>query len=58
LKIQIEAYVDKYYSGDYSKLITYKGEIAGGFGETGKGIQYELPLKVKWLEKLGLIKEI
>lgn len=58
LKMQIDAYVNKYYSGDYSKLIAYKGKIAEGFGTSGGGIQYEMQMNVEWLEKLGLIREI
>ena len=59
LKTQIDANVIKYYDGDYSKLISYKGEIAGikDWG-TGGGIQYEFPVTVDQLEKLGLLKEI
>ncbi|WP_156926567.1 glycohydrolase toxin TNT-related protein [Cohnella panacarvi] len=41
-----------------SKAVTYKGEIAKGFGSSGGGIQYELSLPVEWLEELGMIKEI
>lgn len=59
LKTQIDAAVTKYYDGDYNKLISYKGEIAGieGWGNGG-GIQYEFPLTVDQLERLGLLKEI
>ncbi len=59
LKTQIDAAVTKYYDGDYSKLISYKGEIAGikSWG-TGGGIQYEFSLTVDQLERLGLLKEI
>ena len=48
-----------YFSGDYNKVIAYKGEIAGikGWG-TGGGIKYELPITVDLLEKLGLLREI
>ena len=38
LKTQIDAAITKYYDGDYSKLVSYKGEIAGikGWG-IGRG---------------------
>lgn len=45
--------------GDYNKVTAYKGEIAGieGWG-IGGGIQYELPITVDLLERLGLLKEL
>jgi hypothetical protein len=59
LKAQIDASVTKYYDGDYSKLISYKGGIAeiDGWG-IGGGTQYEFSLTVDQLERLGLLKEI
>lgn len=59
LKNDIYEYVDVYYEGDFSKMLIYQGEIAGinGWGKGG-GIQYELPMKVEWLEKLGILQEI
>ena len=39
-------------------LISYKGEIAPGFGSSGGGIQYQLPLPVDILEELGFLKMI
>jgi hypothetical protein len=59
LKAQIEAMVTKYYDGDYSKLVSYEGEIAkvDGWG-TGGAVQNEYPLTIDKLEKLGLLKEI
>ena len=42
----------------YDDLISYKGEIASGFGASGGGIQYQLPLPVDILEELGLLKII
>ena len=59
VKAQIEAAVKKYYKGDYSRLISYKGEAAfvEGWG-TGGAIQYEFSLTVEQLEKLELLKEI
>lgn len=58
-KEDIDAYVTTYYNGDYRKLVSYFGEIASikGWGEGG-GIQYELPLKIKWLIRIGLLEEI
>ncbi|MFX3617456.1 MAG: glycohydrolase toxin TNT-related protein [Sporolactobacillus sp.] len=58
LKKAIDAQVSKYYGGDYKNLVSYRGEIAPGFNSVGGGLQYELPLPVKWLEKLGILKEI
>jgi hypothetical protein len=58
LKLKIEAQVLRYYNGDYGKLVTQQGGIAEGFGSSGGGIQYELPLPVGWLEELGLLKEV
>ncbi len=51
--------IDYYYNGDLNKAIVYVGEIAkvDGWG-IGGGIQYEFPIKIEYLEKLGLIKEI
>lgn len=59
LKALVDAMVTKYYDDDYSKLISYQGEIAkvDGWG-TGGGIQYEFPLTIDQLERLGLLKEI
>jgi hypothetical protein len=42
----------------YYDLISYKGEIASGFGSSGGGIQYQLPLPVDILEELELLKII
>ncbi|MFS0597859.1 TNT domain-containing protein [Peribacillus frigoritolerans] len=58
LKMKVEAQIERYYNGDYSKVLTQKGGIAEGFGSPGGGIQYELPLPVEWLEGLGMLKEI
>jgi hypothetical protein len=59
LKNDIYEYIDAYYEGDFSKLLVYKGKIAGikGWG-IGGGVQYELPMKVEWLEALGILQEI
>ena len=42
----------------YDDLISYKGEIASGFGVKGGGIQYQLTLTVDILEELGLLRII
>ena len=49
----------KYYKGDYSRLVSYKGEVAlvEGWG-TGGATQYEISLSVEQLEGIGLLKEI
>ena len=59
LKQKIDAYVTRWYDGDYSQLLIYSGEIAGidGWG-VGGGIQYELPMPVDWFVELGLLEEI
>ena len=43
------------YDLSYEDLKIQKGEIKSGFGSTGGGIQYELPLPVDMLEGLGLL---
>lgn len=58
IKLKIEAQIERYYNGDYSKVVSHKGGIAGGFESTGGGIQYEFSLPVEWLEGLGMIKEL
>jgi LXG domain of WXG superfamily/Tuberculosis necrotizing toxin len=59
LKTEIEATVRKYYKGDYSRLVSYKGNAAAveGWGKGG-AVQYEFSLTVGQLERLGLLKEI
>lgn len=59
LKVEIDATVTAYYDGDYSKLVSYKGEAATveGWGKGG-AIQYEFSLTVEQLEGLGLLREI
>ncbi len=59
LKTQIEASVKKYYKGDYSQLVSYKGKAAlvEGWG-TGGATQYEFSLSVEQLEGIGLLKKI
>lgn len=46
------------YDLTYDDLKIQKGDIAPGFGSTGGGIQYEMPLPVDLLEGLGLIEKI
>ena len=59
LKSKIVGAIDYYYNGNYSEAIPYRGYIAGidGWG-SGGGLQEEFPIKIAWLEKLGLLKEI
>ncbi|WOO36602.1 TNT domain-containing protein [Anaerocolumna sp. AGMB13020] len=59
LKNEIMDDIDYYYNGDFSKVVVNVGEIAkvDGWG-IGEGIQYEFPIKVEYLVKLGLLKEI
>ena len=59
LKTEIETTVRKYYKGDYSRLVSYKGNAAAveGWGKGG-AVQYEFGLTVQQLEELGLLKEI
>ncbi|MDD9149968.1 hypothetical protein OYT88_15560 [Sporolactobacillus sp. CQH2019] len=58
LKDSIDTMVFRYYNGDYSKLIPQSGQVASGFAAKGGAVQYELPLTVDYLEKLGLLREI
>ena len=55
----IDGYVQTRYGGNYKDVIAFSGKIApvDGWG-IGGGIQYELPLPVEWLERLGILKEI
>lgn len=59
LKAKIDALVTQYYDGDYSKLSVYKGTAAkvDGWG-SGGAIQYEFPLTVEQLEKIGLLEKL
>lgn len=57
LKIKVQAYVNRYYNNDYSRLIVYRGDIAKGFSQGG-GTQYELPFPVEWLEQLRVLRKI
>jgi len=59
LKNKIVEDIEYYYNGDLSKVVVNVGEIAKveGWG-IGGGIQYEFPIKIEDLEKLGLLKEI
>lgn len=59
VKAQADAYITKYYDGDYNGLISYYGKVAkiDGWG-TGGANQYELPLEIELLVKLRLLKEL
>ena len=59
LKSQIDAAIIAYYDGNYSNLISYKGNAAAveGWG-AGGAVQYEFSLTVEQFERLGLLKEI
>ena len=59
LKAQIERDISYYYNDDYSNIKACRGEIAGveGFG-SGGGVHYEFPIKIEYLGKLGILKEI
>jgi hypothetical protein len=48
LKTEIETTVRKYYKGDYSRLVSYKGNAVAveGWGK-GAAIQYEFSLSVE-----------
>jgi len=46
------------YGIDLNKLKTYKGEIAPAFGTITGGIQWQLPLRIEYLIKLGSLNEI
>lgn len=59
LKDAILKHISRWHNGDFQKIRWYRGKIAGieGWGPGG-GIQYQFPLPVDWLEKLGVIREI
>ena len=59
LKGKIDAAVTAYYDGDYSKLVSYRGKVAG-IEDWGNGgaTQYEFSLSIEQLVELGLLKEI
>ncbi len=59
VKAQADAYITKYYDGEYNGLISYYGKVAkiDGWG-TGGANQYELPLEIELLVKLRLLKEL
>lgn len=46
------------YGIDLNNLKTYGGEIAKAFDAIGGGTQWQLPLSVQYLKKLGFLKEI
>ena len=49
MKTEIETTVRKYFKGDYSRLVSYKGNAAAveGWGKGGAVVQYEFSLTVK-----------
>ena len=59
LRAEIEGAINYYYNGDYNEAVPYKGYIAGinGWG-SGGGLQYEFPIKIELLVRLGILKEI
>nr|WP_309100501.1 TNT domain-containing protein [Fredinandcohnia onubensis] len=57
LKEKITSMMDA-YDLSFDDLKVQKGEIAPGFGSTGGGIQYEMPLSVDILEGLGLVEKL
>jgi hypothetical protein len=57
--IEIKNDIDDYMNTwglTFDDLVIQKGEIAPGFGSSGGGIQYQLPLPTSMLQDLGLIK--
>lgn len=54
----IDHMVDQYYQGDIHNMVVYRGEVAPAFGHRGGGIQYEFPLSIEILCKLGILQEI
>ncbi|WP_390831278.1 TNT domain-containing protein [Bacillus nitratireducens] len=58
LTAQVDAAIQKYNCGDYSKLKAQIGEVAPGFGTIKGGTQIQLPLMVEQLKGLKLLKQI
>lgn len=54
----IDQMVRNYYNGDIHNMVLYRGEVAPAFGYGGGGIQYEFPLSIDILCKLGILREI
>lgn len=48
----------KYYEGDISKMVVWKGTTAAAFGCAGGAMQYEFPLSMDVLCSLGILQEI
>ncbi|MDN3955294.1 TNT domain-containing protein [Sporolactobacillus laevolacticus] len=57
LKSEIDDYMTT-WGLTFNDLTIQKGEIAPGFGSSGGGIQYQLPLPINMLKDLGLIKPL
>jgi 6-pyruvoyl-tetrahydropterin synthase len=59
VKSKIIRDVEAYFDGNYKNVVAQKGIASEAFGKgNGGAIQYELPMSVETLEKLGLLKEI
>lgn len=50
--------LDSGFRPEYLSSQGYRGDIADGFGASGRGVQVQLPLTVEQLITLGLLKEI
>ena len=57
MKAKIEAYMIK-YKLSFDDLKVQKGDIASGFGSSGGGIQYELPMPVEYLIGLKILSKV
>ncbi|OXM12980.1 hypothetical protein CGZ75_24235 [Paenibacillus herberti] len=57
VRLKAEAYMKK-FKISFDELKVQKGNIAEGFGSSGGGIQFELPLPVNMLEDLGLLVKV
>lgn len=54
----IDRMVNQYYQGDIHNMKVYSGEVAPAFGHKGGGIQYEFPLSIDILCRLGILQEV
>ena len=57
VRLKAEAYMKK-FKLSFDDLKVQEGYIAEGFGSSGGGIQFELPLPVTMLEDLGLLLKV
>ena len=46
------------YRLTWDAMHTRSSEVAPGFGDPGGGIQWELPLPLKMLEEIGMVKKL